>query len=158
MLWRCLLHGIWMPLPARRPERCRWYSSRATASHPRGTRRKRIPIGERAARPATGACRIDGNAHAVITLAFYRGKTMATLNIRNLPDAVHANLRLRAARAGRSMEAEAREILAQACRPEPDGDDLSALQGLVDSLYGADKPSHVVEDLIADRRREAQGE
>jgi hypothetical protein len=56
------------------------------------------------------------------------------------------------------MEAEAREILAQACRPVPDGDDLSALQGLVDSLYGADKPPHVVEDLIADRRREAQGE
>jgi plasmid stability protein len=90
--------------------------------------------------------------------ALTRGNTVATLNIRNLPDAVHASLRLRAARAGRSMEAEAREILAQACRPVPDGDDLSALQGLVDSLYGADKPPHVVEDLIADRRREAQGE
>ena len=36
---------------------------------------------------------------------------MAILNIRNLPDEVHANLRVRAAKAGRSMEAEARTIL-----------------------------------------------
>jgi plasmid stability protein len=37
---------------------------------------------------------------------------MATLNIRRLPDEVHARLRLHAARAGRSMEAEARAIVA----------------------------------------------
>ena len=36
---------------------------------------------------------------------------MAVLNIRNLPDEVHVKLRVRAAKAGRSMEAEAREIL-----------------------------------------------
>ena len=40
---------------------------------------------------------------------------MAILNIRRLSDDVHARLRIRAARAGRSMEAEAREILARAC-------------------------------------------
>ena len=40
---------------------------------------------------------------------------MAILNIRRLRDDVHARLRIRAARAGRSMEAEAREILARAC-------------------------------------------
>ena len=34
---------------------------------------------------------------------------MAVLNIRNLPDEVHAKLRVRAAKAGRSMEAEARD-------------------------------------------------
>ena len=39
---------------------------------------------------------------------------MATLNIRNLPDEVHRRLRLRAAEHGRSMEAEARAILAAA--------------------------------------------
>jgi plasmid stability protein len=85
---------------------------------------------------------------------------MATLNLRNLPDSVHASLRVRAARAGRSMEAEARDILTNACRPWPSkgSSDLTALQGLVDELYGADKPSHVVEDLIAQRRREAQRE
>ncbi len=83
---------------------------------------------------------------------------MATLNVRNLPDSVHTSLRMRAARMGRSMEAEAREILADACRPASGNPDLTALQGLVDELYGADKPSQVVEDLIAQRRREAQGE
>ena len=40
---------------------------------------------------------------------------MAILNIRRLSDDVHARLRVRAALAGRSMEAEAREILARAC-------------------------------------------
>ena len=40
---------------------------------------------------------------------------MAILNIRQLPDPVHASLRVRAARNGRSMEAEARDILARAC-------------------------------------------
>jgi antitoxin FitA len=37
---------------------------------------------------------------------------MATLTIRNLPDAVHQGLRARAAANGRSMEAEARAVLA----------------------------------------------
>lgn len=39
---------------------------------------------------------------------------MAVLSIRNLSDEVHRRLRLRAARHGRSMEAEARAILAEA--------------------------------------------
>ena len=51
---------------------------------------------------------------ACITLNAYNGG-MAILNIRRLSDDVHARLRVRAARAGRSMEAEAREILARAC-------------------------------------------
>jgi plasmid stability protein len=83
---------------------------------------------------------------------------MATLNVRNLPDSVHASLRVRAARSGRSMEAEAREILANACRQSNGAHALTALQGMVDNLYGADKPPHVVDDLIAERRREAQSE
>jgi plasmid stability protein len=39
---------------------------------------------------------------------------MATLTIRDLDDAVKARLRIRAAENGRSMEAEARELLAAA--------------------------------------------
>jgi antitoxin FitA len=39
---------------------------------------------------------------------------MASLNIRNVPESVRRALRLRAARKGRSMEAEARTILAEA--------------------------------------------
>lgn len=44
---------------------------------------------------------------------------MANLTIRALDDQVKADLRLRAARNGRSMEAEARAILAAAVAEEP---------------------------------------
>jgi plasmid stability protein len=43
---------------------------------------------------------------------------MAMLTVRNLPDDVHRALRVRAARHGRSTEAEVREILATAVKPE----------------------------------------
>ena len=46
---------------------------------------------------------------------------MATLTIRNLPDAVHDALRRRAAENRRSMEAEARETLQASVRPRPTG-------------------------------------
>lgn len=42
---------------------------------------------------------------------------MATVNVRNLPDAVHRALRVRAAHHGRSTEAEIRDILEIATRP-----------------------------------------
>jgi antitoxin FitA len=45
---------------------------------------------------------------------------MATLTIRNMDAAVKARLRVRAARHGRSMEAEARTILSEAVAAEPD--------------------------------------
>ena len=44
-----------------------------------------------------------------------RETIMPVLNIRNLPAEVHARLGVRAARAGRSMEAEARAILTAVC-------------------------------------------
>lgn len=44
---------------------------------------------------------------------------MASITIRNLDDSVKARLRVRAARHGRSMEAEAREILKSGLKPEP---------------------------------------
>ena len=55
---------------------------------------------------------------------------MAILTVRNLPDDVHRALRVRAARHGRSTEAEVREILATAVKPEKRvrlGDALAAL-------------------------------
>jgi plasmid stability protein len=81
---------------------------------------------------------------------------MATLNIRRLPDEVHARLRLRAARAGRSMEAEARAIITAACAE--DRLDPADLQAFVDDLYGNQKPAGVVDALIEERRREAEAE
>jgi len=62
--------------------------------------------------------------------AFLRGDCMAMLTVRNLPDEVHRALRLRAALHGHSTEAEVREILATAVKPEARvrmGDALAAL-------------------------------
>lgn len=80
---------------------------------------------------------------------------MAVLRIRNLPDDVHARLRIRAARAGRSMEAEAREILAEACRAGSSVRPATTLQEIVDDLHGSARPQDVVAWLISERRREA---
>ncbi|MFN7220573.1 MAG: FitA-like ribbon-helix-helix domain-containing protein [Burkholderiales bacterium] len=55
---------------------------------------------------------------------------MAVLTVRNLPDDVHRALRVRAAQHGHSTEAEVREILATAVKPETRvrlGDALSGL-------------------------------
>ena len=43
---------------------------------------------------------------------------MGILTVRNVPDDVHRALRVRAARHGRSTEAEVREILAAVVKPE----------------------------------------
>ncbi|MEH3117908.1 MAG: Arc family DNA-binding protein [Methylorubrum populi] len=43
---------------------------------------------------------------------------MPSITIRNVPDAVHRALRIRAAQHGRSTEAEIRAILEQAAKPE----------------------------------------
>jgi len=62
--------------------------------------------------------------------AFLRGDFMAMLTVRNLPDDVHRALRVRAAQHGHSTEAEVREILAIAVKPEARvrmGDALAAL-------------------------------
>jgi antitoxin FitA len=84
---------------------------------------------------------------------------MAVLNIRNLPDGVHARLRVRAARKGRSMEAEARDILTRACEAEAVGAWApEEVQAYFDDLLGADRPSGAVDELIAERRREAANE
>jgi antitoxin FitA len=55
---------------------------------------------------------------------------VAMLTVRNLPDEVHRALRVRAAQHGHSTEAEVREILASAVKPEKRvrlGDALAAL-------------------------------
>jgi plasmid stability protein len=50
--------------------------------------------------------------------AFLQDDAMAMLTIHNLPDDVHRALRVRAAQHGHSTEAEVREILAVAVKPE----------------------------------------
>ena len=75
---------------------------------------------------------------------------MAMLTVRNLPDGVHRALRVRAALHGHSTEAEVREILAIAVKPEARvrmGDALAAL-GRTISLTNAD---FEVFDLVRDK-------
>ena len=43
---------------------------------------------------------------------------MANVNVRNLPDEVHRAIRIQAARHGRSTEAEIRDILERAAKPQ----------------------------------------
>ncbi len=57
---------------------------------------------------------------------------MATLLIRKLPDTVREKLRVRAAMAGRSMEAEAREVLARAVDQPQAGLDAAHSTGHAD--------------------------
>jgi len=80
---------------------------------------------------------------------------MPTLTIRNLPEHVHSALRMLAAQDGLSVEAEVRNILTNACQ---DKKPVAGLQQLVDQLYQGKKPSHVVEQLIQERRTEAKNE
>jgi len=81
---------------------------------------------------------------------------MLTLSIRNLPDDAHRQLRLRAARKGRGMEAEARDILARNCAPSAADGGWAGIQDFVDRLYRGRKPRGVVNDLIREPRRAAR--
>ena len=81
---------------------------------------------------------------------------MPTLTIRNLPDHVHAALRSQALQDGLSVEAEVRKILTDACMM--DRKSIASLQQLVDQLYHGEKPANVVEQLIQERKQEAENE
>jgi plasmid stability protein len=60
---------------------------------------------------------------------------MAVLTIRKLDDATKAALRIRAAKNGRSMAAEAREILRNAVGAGPDGVEPSGLGTRINQLF-----------------------
>ena len=83
---------------------------------------------------------------------------MATLNIRNVPESTRRRLRLRAARKGHSMEAEARTILAKAVRGETGKPcDPESLQNFIRGLFKGETP-RLTDELIRERRREARQE
>lgn len=84
---------------------------------------------------------------------------MATLNIRKLPDDVHQALRLRAAQHGRSMEAEAREILAEACKPRLSGEEVvRRFQEAGRKAFGGKPPEGLLDDFLKERRVDAARE
>jgi plasmid stability protein len=83
---------------------------------------------------------------------------MATLTIRNLPEDVHAKLRVRAAQHGRSTEAEVRAVLAEVVgegpKPQPTvRERVARLQAAFAPFRSAN--GSVVDELIAERRIEA---
>ena len=84
---------------------------------------------------------------------------MATLTIRNLPDAVRDKLRIRAAENGRSMEAEARLALVKTYAAEAPARRPSAAERVerARAIVGPQlKPGiSLVEELMAERRAAA---
>ena len=56
--------------------------------------------------------------NGVIDSIKLKGYRMANVNVRNLPDEVHRAIRIQAALHGRSTEAEIRDILERAARPD----------------------------------------
>jgi plasmid stability protein len=78
---------------------------------------------------------------------------MATLTIRNVPDDVHAALRMKAAASGRSMEAEARGLIINAVTsPSLSKDErlsrLRAIQMRIKEAGGVG----TVDEFLAERR------
>jgi antitoxin FitA len=73
------------------------------------------------------------------------GDKMAVLTVRNLPDDVHRALRVRAAQHGHSTEAEVREILATAVKPETRVRLGDALAGLGREIGLTNKDFEVLE-------------
>lgn len=68
---------------------------------------------------------------------------MPSVTVRNVPEAVHRALRVRAAQHGRSAEAEIRDILEQAVKPAQRirlGDELAALGRKVGLTPRTSKP------------------
>ncbi len=88
---------------------------------------------------------------------------MATLTIRNLPDDVRDRLRVAAAKQGRSIEAEARAILQQACTSQREPISEQEVDAIVKRVQAAlapyiSKKVSMVDELIAQRKQEAQDE
>jgi plasmid stability protein len=83
---------------------------------------------------------------------------MATLTIRNLPDRIRDRLRVRAAKRGVSMEAEARNILAQAADTTGDRKPTLSVAELQQWIAANRTRQHAEKNdstaLIRDRRRE----
>lgn len=56
------------------------------------------------------------------------------------------------------MEAEAREILTAAVMAGPTSSSPESLQGFVEELYHGELPQNAVEELLSERRKEADKE
>ena len=106
-----------------------------------------------------------GNAYIDIIASTHGNMPMASLNIRNLPNPVHAALRVRAARHGNSMEAEARSIIAAAVEdpgalePEPSFEQQAlSVRETLGVYLTPNRGDSIVDEFIAERREQARRE
>lgn len=76
---------------------------------------------------------------------------VANLHVRNLPDAVHRALRVRAAHHGRSTEAEIRDILENAVRPPERVKLGSLLASIAREAGGLTDEEHALFDSLRDK-------
>jgi plasmid stability protein len=81
-------------------------------------------------------------AYNDVSILSHERSTMSTLTIRNVEPAVKEQLRVRAARNGRSMEAELRHILGEAV-----GDDRNRETNLAEAIRRRFQPFGGVDDL-----------
>lgn len=82
-----------------------------------------------------------------------------TLTIRKVPAADHESLRLRAAKHGRSMEEEARQILHEALRfGAPNLDRFRRMRDRIRARHGGEMPTGEVDAFLRERREEAARE
>lgn len=84
---------------------------------------------------------------------------MATLTIRNISDEALARFRVRAAEHGRSMEAEARELIERAgataeTKLSP-AERVAKARERLRAAFGGNPPTDLVDDLLAERRAAA---
>jgi plasmid stability protein len=84
---------------------------------------------------------------------------MATLTIRNLSDEVHSRLRIKAAKNGRSLEAEVRELLTDLSgvrREKPVDPDkaVQRIRRMIRKAHGGKMPTGVVDKFLKERRRD----
>ena len=85
---------------------------------------------------------------------------MPTLTIRNIPLRTHEALKARAARSGRSMEAEARRIIGASVEAAPDDESFQCAVRDAQAAFARYRVPSVsaADELIADRRLEARRE
>jgi plasmid stability protein len=76
---------------------------------------------------------------------------MANVNVRNLPDAVHRALRVRAAHNGRSTEAEIRDILEIATLPPERVKLGSLLTSIAREAGGLTDEEHALFESVRDK-------
>ena len=89
---------------------------------------------------------------------------MATLTIRNVDDATHRGLRLRAAEHGRSVEEEVRRILAEYATPADEyrnpktPEEIAAAVKRIQERFAPLRGRYSVDRFIAEKREEARRE